>query len=246
MRNLFVLLFVFSAYFSNAQDYFNSGKVTFGLFLGTGPAWLNSSDNTVQNKATNWNYKIGAYGDYFFADNYAFFAGVDFSFNNGGTLLHDYGGKLLPNSTINNPPANNLFANATSIKYKVSYLEIPIGLKFYTKEFNKFKYYAELPLTTHIKLSAKGDISDNANYSTTKENITNDISFLDFSIGIGVGAMYYVNEQNAVTFGLVFSKGVIDVTKDSNIQRYNKSGVLGGFSDSVKNTQIGLKVGFKF
>ncbi len=246
MRNLFVLLFVFGAFFSKAQDVFSSGKVTFGLFTGAGASWFASSDNTVQSKSSNFNYKIGAYGDYFFADNYALFAGVDFSFNNGGSLLHDYGGKLLPNSTINNPPANNLFANNTTLKYKISYLEIPIGLKFYTKEFNKFKYYAELPLTAHIKLGAKSDISDTGNYSTAKENITNDVSFFDFSIGIGAGALYYVNDQNAVTFGLIFSKGVIDVTKDSNVQRYNKAGTLGGFSDAVKNTHLGLKVGFKF
>ena len=39
-------------------------------------------------------------GEKYFAENYAFSFGIGFAFNQGGTLKHDVGGNLWPNSQL--------------------------------------------------------------------------------------------------------------------------------------------------
>ena len=52
-------------------------------------SWMTTDDDQVNNNGTNLGLKLGARGEVFFRENYAFIIGLGFSFNSGGQLRHD-------------------------------------------------------------------------------------------------------------------------------------------------------------
>ena len=101
-------------------------------------------------------------------ENYAITFGANFAVAKGGKLLYDNGGVLLPNSTLDNTayfwtPSNTLSANSkgesgkglplapgTTIKYNISYVELPVGLKLRTNELGQSYMRAFFHLPTSM------------------------------------------------------------------------------------------------
>ncbi len=176
-------------------------------------SWMTTDDGEVNNNGTNLGLKLGARGEVFFRDNYAFLIGLGFAFNSGGQLLH---------STFSNAwQKSNLpvlyqggFPAGTDLRYKIQYVEIPFGLKFRTNEIGYLRYYAELPvITLGFKSQAKGMIENQANkYDVT--DIKKEVTPLSLSWGVGGGIEYSVSEGTSLVGGLSYQRGFTDVTKN--------------------------------
>ncbi|MBK9018249.1 MAG: outer membrane beta-barrel protein [Saprospiraceae bacterium] len=176
-------------------------------------SWMTTDDTEIGNNGTNLGLKLGARGEVFFRENYAFIIGLGFAFNSGGQLLHGqftdaWQRSEIPNGVITPFPAG------TDLRYKIQYVEIPFGLKFRTNEIGYLRYYAELPvITLGFKSQARGQVE----YSSIKEDkidIKKEVTPLALSWGIGGGIEYSVNESTSLVCGVNYQRVFTDVTKN--------------------------------
>ena len=181
---------------------FSQGDFRFGIQASPSFSWMGTDDNSINNNGTNLGLRLGMVGEYYFAENYAFTSGLNFAFNQGGTLRHDTGGNFWTRSELSNPDFNNsetALPDGVNLKYSIQFVEIPIGLKMRTQEFGYLRYYAELPIfTIGIKTQAVGDITG-TNIMTEKENIKNDVNSLNVSWGLGGGVEYTINSSTSLS-----------------------------------------------
>jgi opacity protein-like surface antigen len=176
-------------------------------------AGMSTDDNKINGNGTNLGLKLGMVSEFFFRENYAFILGLGFAFNSGGTLRHEALGEYwqkteLP-GTVTSP-----FPAGTDLKYNLQYVEIPIGLKFRTKEFGYLRYYAEIPvITLGFKSQARGGI-EYSGINEEKIDIKKEVTALALSWGLGGGVEYSISESTAIIGGIGYQQVFTDVTKD--------------------------------
>ncbi len=192
------------------------GDIRFGFQLSPSFSWMSTNDNKITPSGTNLGLKLGMIGEYYFAENYAFSTGLGFSFNSGGTLLHEYAGNYWTKSDLPANLADTLRAGS-KLKYGVQYLEIPIGLKMRTREFGYIRYFLEPGVQLGIKTQARGVINDPTQSGENEEkfDISKEVNSLYMSWGVGGGIEYSISENTSLMAGLGFQIGFTDVSDDN-------------------------------
>ncbi|CAA6820958.1 MAG: Unknown protein [uncultured Aureispira sp.] len=129
--------------------YVHAQGIQFGVHVDPFISFLDSDYSKIKGSGVNGGTALGVEMDYAFdaTGNYSLTFGLDFSLNNGGTLLYEYGGILLPNSELDNRSSFRNYADLqpnsssgidmkafTKINYRMNYIEIPVGLKLRTNE----------------------------------------------------------------------------------------------------------------
>ncbi len=179
-------------------------------------SWMTTDADEIGNNGTNLGLKLGARGEIFFRENYAFTIGLGFGFNQGGQLLHKLPLEVWQRSEIPNGVIFKPFPANTDLRYKIQYVEIPFGLKVRTNEIGFLRYYAELPIITlGFKSQAKGQIQ----YQDINEDVKDikkEVTPLALSWGVGGGIEYNVNESTSLVAGVNYQRIFTDVTKDYN------------------------------
>ena len=93
---LILALTLFTYTFTIAQD----GGVRLGIQASPTFSWLASEDNTISSNGLRPGFKLGPIGEFYFRENYAFISGINLVFSAGGTLTHQMGGNLLPETAV--------------------------------------------------------------------------------------------------------------------------------------------------
>ena len=180
----------------------------FGFHASPTITWIsNNADNeAIVKEGTSFAFKVGADGEYYFRENYAFKFGLGMTFNQGGNLVFN---------TIDQVNGTTLFADSQpdlsvmgtpKVKYKYQYIEFPFGLKMRTNEMGYLRYFAEIPvLTLGFNVAARGQIDDGSDFKISK-----DTGFMQMSWGLGAGAEYAVSESTSIVAGLYFQSGFIN------------------------------------
>ncbi|HFA49493.1 MAG TPA: PorT family protein [Bacteroidetes bacterium] len=189
------------------------GDLRLGFQISPMVSFMSTDDNTINGNGANLGLKLGMMGEYYFRENYAFIGGLGFSFNSGGTLRYESFSDTWQKSEL---PANVTapFPGGTELKYNLQYVEIPFGLKFRTKEFGYFRYYAEIPVfTLGFNSQARGAISY-TNVNEDKIDIKNEVIGISLSWGAGGGFEYGLSESTALVGGISFQQLFTDVSKN--------------------------------
>lgn len=190
----------------------------FGVQASPTWSWLRTDDKLLEGTGSNWGLKFGVLGEYYFANNYAFFSGLGFGFNQGGTLLNGYPqGAFWPKTDLSDPRLDTLGKDA-KLHYRINYVEIPFGLRFRggSNEDSRLKFFAEAPVFTLGFVSkAQGDIRGNTPVTSEDENIRDDVNGLSLSWGIGGGIEYEAASNATIVVGLFFQQQFTDMTDDA-------------------------------
>lgn len=189
-------------------------------------------ENTIITNGTNLGLKLGMCAEFFFRENYAFIAGLGFSFNSGGTLHYENTGRPWQKSDL--PPEvlavfpNGQFLGSTDLKYSLQYVEIPFGLKFRTREFGYMRYFMELPVfTLGFRSQSRGAV-EFTNVNEDKIDIKKEVNPLALSWGLCGGVEYSISDGTALIAGLGYQRVFTDVTKDYD-PNDNAKGVINNF-----------------
>lgn len=200
--------------FINTMLLFAQENIRFGFHLSPNLSWATTSSNSINTSGTNLGLKLGMIGEFYFQENYAFTSGIGFAFNQGGTLLYDFGGQYWPASDL--PAGFEVLPANVKLKYSLQYLEIPIGLKMRTKEFGYIRYFIEPGLIVGISTQSKGSITGpGLGNDADKINISNEVNSLNVSWGIGGGIEHTISENVSLIGGLGFQIGFLDVSEDN-------------------------------
>ncbi len=191
----------------------------FRLGFQTGPmvSWINSNDNLIIKNGGNLGLKLGTTADIFFSESYSLSLGCHLGFHQGGEFQYEIGGNFLPESDLSDPILNSgdkPLPDGVRIRYRLQYLEIPVGLKLRSKEIGYIRYYVEAPIFTFSVLTrGRGDI-ETSDFSFEKENIYKDLVVPNVFWGLGAGLEYAISQHNSLVAGLYFQSGLFDFTRD--------------------------------
>ncbi len=221
----------------------------FGIHASPTWSWMRTDDKFIEGIGSNWGLKFGVQGEYYFAQNYAFLAGLGFGFNQGGKLLNGYQQAVLwPNTDLSDPRLDTLSKDAR-LHYRVTYVEVPFGLRFRggSNEDSNLKFYAEAPVfTLGFVTKALGDLRGNTPVQAEDENIRKEVNGLSLAWGAGFGIEYSVASSATIVAGLHFQQQFTDLTDDggsvfdAGTSTWKKEDSKGSFN------AITLRIGFFF
>ncbi|MEO1513697.1 MAG: outer membrane beta-barrel protein [Bacteroidota bacterium] len=223
----------------------------FGFQVSPTFSWMKTDETKINGNGTNLGLRLGVLGEKYFRENYALLFGIGFAFNQGGTLKHDFGGNLWPNSDLSDAILNtrdDALPNGVNLKYGLQFIELPFALKMRTNEFGHMRAFFEIPrFTIGINTQARGAI-EGLGIDVEKEKIEKDVNFLNLSWGIGGGVEYQLGDGTALVGGLFFQQGFLDLTKDKNTVRFdtNERTTLGQDDSKGTISSITLRIGLMF
>ena len=165
-------------------------------------AWFSSDEAEPDPDGAVFNFNTGLEADFFFQENYAFSLGL--SLNNSGGRMQ-YGEETVFTDGTDSlvvPPEQTL-------KMKLQYLALPVGLKLKTEELGYATFYFQLGLNPMYNLRSRG--SSEA-LDVKKENLKSDIVPFQLGYYASAGVEYRLAGNTALVGGLKWSSGLTDVT----------------------------------
>ncbi len=225
MKKIFATLLVFafvSAAFSQGSD---APNLRFSMRLTPTISWFTTDEvGLADPDGAAMGYSFGLDGDWFFTDKYAL---------NTGVFMDALGGK------INYGPDMVVFANNEGFidvngvaTLRPTYLEIPIGFKFLTKEFWRMHFVGQCGYNQFLLLNAK--IRQEGEWD--KKDVTDEFTRLMSAYHFGFSVEYSLGGDAYLTGGVVATIGLHDVTKS----KFN------GVDPVNKLNMINLKIGIIF
>lgn len=225
MKNIFLIVFC-SLFYSSI----NSQEIQFSVITGTGISWMHANQNVIRSGTAKINFKLHLQGEYWLSERYGLTAGLGFSLGNGGEMDFLKGGDLLKSAKLSDPVYHDLPAN-TQISYSLNYLDFPFSLKLRTKEFNRWRFYVQIPeFSLSILTRARASIEAPLLPYTKEEDLRDAFCFLNLFYGVGLGFEKNFAEHFGLTGGFRFYQSINDLTSDSGVysdgNKENSKGIL--------------------
>lgn len=222
MRKILLSVLLFSAFLSSKAL---TDKVRLGFSVAPGISWFQPYGNNVKQGAVNFGMNYGVVVDYYFKDqNYGIQTGLFGGMENGEVKERDFFGGS---------------AYAVRERYQNQYIALPFYLKLKSNQLgqSKFRVFGQVGFSLVGTVSSRATF-DKPIYSltilpheVTKENILRKdnavakvipnfrSNFFDFRLSAGVGFEYDVTDEIAVTFGVFYHNGFVNVLADQDTQK---------------------------
>jgi Outer membrane protein beta-barrel domain len=198
----------------SAQD----RKVRIGFQTSPVFSTVRTNENLILKNGGNFGLKLGATGDIHFKENYSFTLGLNLAFHEGGEFLYEIGGNLFPNSELSDEllqTGDKPLPDGVMVRYKLQYLEFPVGFKIRTEQKGYFTYFLEAPVFTFSFLTrGRADI-ETEDYIYEGENVYKDLAVANVFWGFGGGVEYALSANTALVGGIYYQKGMFDFTRDN-------------------------------
>ncbi|MGQ7868058.1 porin family protein [Sunxiuqinia sp. sy24] len=171
--------------------------------------WFSSDTEGVESGKVAMGFDYGVNADFYFdADNkYAISTGL--IINNVGAKVSYYN----PSGDIQF--AGETFASGTTFRYRLKYVEVPLMIKLHTSQFQRWSYWGQFGFSSFVNIQAKGDSSDG---TFDKQSISDEVNLFNLALNIGVGSNFDLGGNNAITLGLVYKNGFLDVTSNDQFE----------------------------
>jgi opacity protein-like surface antigen len=196
-RIYFIIMSVFLPLLSTAQE------IRFSAFADPQITWMSVDNGLAESAGIRAGFDIGFEMDYFFSQNYAFSSGLS---------INNLGGKL----KFNEPVAvqfSDFTVDAVSpgdvVIYRLQYLNLPLGMKFTTREIGFTTFFVKLGTTAHFTTRSNADISA---LDIQRENLEDEIEPFTFSYHFGAGVHYSLGGRTALTGGIEYKHRFVDIT----------------------------------
>ncbi len=200
----YLTLIIFLPVFLNI----NCQDLRFGVFVDPQFSWMTPDARNISRDGIRIGIKGGLIVDKYFAKNYAFTTGIAIS-NMGGNLHYK------DSVIIETQETEQTLNPGSRVEYKLQYISVPAGLKFKTNQIGYFTFFAQLGFTPQINIKAKADASDN---QIDNENISKELNLLNLSYFFGGGLEYSLGGNTALTGGIIFDNGFIDVLSSKKVK----------------------------
>ncbi len=178
-----------------------SQELKFSVFADPQLAWIKPEVRTIESDGLRIGFDVGLEMDNFFSDNYAFSTGIS---------LNSIGGKLKFNepATIKFESNSEIINPGDVVIYKLQYLNIPIGMKFTTREIGYSTIYAKLGLGAHFNIKSNANINS---IGINNESLKDEIEFFNLSYHFGTGIQYSLGRQTSVIAGFEYRHRYMDI-----------------------------------
>lgn len=208
-----------------------SQKVSGGLFFGPNLSWYTLDTKIAENQGVKFGYMFGAMLDFNLVENFALTTGINFN-SLGGSQKYQYGAHNFNRQDFGD---TTLLANSV-VKFKMDYLEIPIGFKGKTNEIGYFTYFLKGGVTPGINIKARADITVGSNDIISEES-----KLLNLGWYLGGGFTFSLAGNTRLLTEVVYTGGIFDTDRIDVVKADATSANV-----KSKLNSIALKVGILF
>lgn len=217
MKNATILvLALMLSQLSFAQD----GEFRFGLKGAANIGWIKPVSKGIENSGVKLGFAYGIMGDYYFQPNYAVSGELLISSINGSFDLLDP--QVFQADT-------NFSATDVNYTYKAQYLELPISIKFRTKEIGNMTYWGNFGFAPAFLMNARASIkgtlpqalvdadptdyrvNDNEGDPFTSIGFNDRVSLVRFPLIIGGGVEYGMAGNTSLYAGIRFNNSFTEL-----------------------------------
>jgi hypothetical protein len=226
------------------QVSFAQREFRFGLKGQANMSWLGSTSRTIENDGVQLGFAYGIMGDYYFKPNYGISAEI---------LLSTVKSKFnltSKQSFIGDASSDTL--TDLNYEYNIQYLEIPVSIKFRTKEIGNMTYWGNFGFSPGFAISARTTITSGSlpksiadqnptDYKVNDEegdafavsDFDDKVFLLRFPLIIGGGVEYKMAGSTSLQGGIRFANTFTDIFVKDKIS-------------DAKNNYFALSVGVLF
>ena len=145
MKNVTILVFGMLI----TQLSFAQGEFRFGLKGSSNFGWVGGTSKNIVNDGTTVAFGYGIMGDYYFKSNYGISAEI---------MLSNIKSKFKVTEPLAFNSAMSDTVNDLRYEYNIQYLDIPLTMKFRTKEIGDMTYFGQFGVSMGFALNAKTSI----------------------------------------------------------------------------------------
>ena len=208
MRRILALFLLLAACLAG-----NAQSLKIGIFADPMVGWLSTESRTAEADGIRLGIDGGLLLDKYFQKNYAFQTGVSIG-TQGGKILFTEDKPVLTYGEYDTLSAG------TSLDYKFNFITVPLGLKLKTNEIGYFSYFTRLGFTNQFTIGTKGSSTDG---SLNKDPVEDEIFFYNLSYFFGIGLMYSISKDTALSIGLNYNNGFINLSKEDGTKLFSRS-----------------------
>lgn len=201
MKNIpLIVAFTLIPFLSYAQG------IRFTVFADPQVAWLKPETRNIENTGVRAGFDIGFEMDNYFHDNYAFSTGLS---------INNTGGKLRFSEPVAFEFKNfkDTISPGNIVIYRLQYLNLPLGMKFTTREIGYTTIFVKLGMGAHINIKSHADIRP---VGINNGSLRNEINLFNLSYHIGSGIQYSLGGQTSVIAGFEFRHRFVDIAENDS------------------------------
>lgn len=215
-----VLLFVSITTITTAQE----RQMRIGIKGSANICWIKPDSKNIERDGVKMGFSYGLMSDYYFSENYAFATELLITHYNFGMTYLD---SLYPKGTTTG-------MTGIGYEYKLRYVQIPLSIKFKTKEIGYVTYWAQFGIAPSFLIRARGDIigADNVFDDPTDihvndtegddfhfSNFDDKIAFARLPLMLGAGIEYNLSGNTSIYTGIRMDNGFVNIfMKDKNTE----------------------------
>jgi len=182
MKNVTILVFGMLI----TQLSFAQGEFRFGLKGSSNFGWVGGTSKNIVNDGTTVAFGYGIMGDYYFKSNYGISAEI---------MLSNIKSKFTVTEPLVFNSALDDTVNDLRYEYNIQYLDIPLTMKFRTKEIGDMTYFGQFGVSMGFALNAKTSI-----VSTGLPKLISDQEPTEYRVNGAEGDAFTVNNFDDKVF----------------------------------------------
>jgi hypothetical protein len=221
---LLAWILVFSITYGKAQD--QERRVKLAISVEPHFNWMHADENSLSAGAGRLGINGGLRVDYRFEKFYALSFGVNWN-QTGGNIIYNeplYLGLSSGTDTLR---------AGTKVTYRLQYVEVPLAIKFLTREIGYSTWFFEIGLDPMFNIQAYIDANDN---SVVKEPFKPGVNRFNLAWHTGIGLNYSLGGSVSLQFAITYKNTFLDVTRENDIRT----------PDNVRINVVGFNVGLLF
>ncbi|MCC6768077.1 MAG: PorT family protein [Bacteroidia bacterium] len=239
MKKFLTIILLGSCLTGFAQE--STRRFRFGLKAAPTLGWIKPDYRslpdgyTVEGGGLRLGFIWGPSAEWMLNETFIISTGADISYTSGKIK-----GKV--NTKVNNLP----LAYDWQQVYKLRFIDIPLMLKFRTKEIGYFRYFGVFGLGAGFRTSAKTEFSTIVGSSETIDRSDNSKKYVNLFRGsmlVGGGAEYNLAGNTSLVASIVFNNGLTNLIKDQGASTLDPSVNL---KESGVNNYFMLNLGVLF
>ncbi|MBX7206227.1 MAG: PorT family protein [Bacteroidia bacterium] len=194
-------------------------KVLLGLKAAPLMGWYKCTGSAVKTGGSSVGFSYGLMADFKIGERYYLGTGFDIAYMGGKVVLPT--AVYTPPSSISVPVTN------VQINYSNQYIQVPLSLKFRTKEIGHIAYWAQFGYANSFLLHGKASLQSDNGIIDTKKILTNsadvklnynyEVPMYRGSMIIGLGIEYPIGGNSRIYSGIKFDNGLFSSVKDKKM-----------------------------
>ncbi len=222
----FVFLLVFLALSAQISAQYKNSPVRLAVMGDAHLGWLNSDDINHQPGVVRFCGSAEFHFDYYFRPQIAFSTGAIIS-QSGGNMTYSEPFRVAFQTGI------DTLAAGSGMTYKLQFAEIPIGLKFTTREIGYVTLFTDAGVNPLIRTRSLATATDNNHIN---DPVDKEIHRFNLAYHFDAGIYYSFGNNTALIIAVSYKNTFLDITTD----------YLSKPTENTRLNQGAIKIGFAF